>query len=575
MVRLAPSVHPPSNASRRRACVTTALALAAIVGVALFFDLGRPAFWDPGESRYAETVREMLLTRNWIAPTLNFTRYYDKPPAYFWLVAGTFAAFGTSEWAARLPAALAGALTIATVVAFAWRRLGPRAALGAGAILATSAQFVALGRSVRMDMLLTFVVTGTLLQAFVASLPRGGPRARVDATAGPAERTWPLYVLPALGILVKGPVAALLPILVVATYLGVTRTIPRAERWRPGFASFAALAVLAAWYTVDAIQAPDYLWTFLVQHNLGRFFGRALAGHQEPFFFYCWILPITFLPWTLFLPGALRGTYRRARRGDRLATFLLLWCGVPFVFFSLSRAKLATYLLPIFPALALIVARYLDRVVRAPATVRSRALPIPLVAWSVGMALVAVGTPIGVAIGLRPYRTAGLPALLLAVFPVLGWFALRRGRLQTAPILIVAGMLAMQVLFYRVGAPVVDDFASLRDAALIARDLPASSIVFSYKTRGHSFTYYGGQDLLRVRTLADAADVLARQNPTAVLLKKRHLEKIRRHLRAPVCLWWQSPSGTVLLANVPSPKGGGRALLPATASTADGAAPQC
>jgi hypothetical protein len=92
VLRLAPSVHTPPNASRRQVRIITAggLALVVVVTLALFLDLGRPAFWDPGESRYAETVREMLLTGNWIGPTLNFARYYDKPPGYFWLLAGAF-----------------------------------------------------------------------------------------------------------------------------------------------------------------------------------------------------------------------------------------------------------------------------------------------------------------------------------------------------------------------------------------------------------------------------------------------------------------------------------------------------
>jgi 4-amino-4-deoxy-L-arabinose transferase-like glycosyltransferase len=541
------------------------LALVVVVTLALFLDLGRPAFWDPGESRYAETVREMLLTGNWIGPTLNFARYYDKPPGYFWLLAGTFTAFGPDEWAARLPSAVAGTLTIALVVGFAWRRVGARAALGTGLILATAVQFVALGRSVRMDMLLTLLVTATLLQVFTIAEP--GPTA--------SSRTWPLYVLPAVGVLVKGPVALLLPLLIALTFLAVTRMAIGLDRLRPGPLSVVTLAALAAWYVLVAVRAPDYLWTFLWQHNLGRFIGRALAGHHEPIWFYLWVLPVTFLPWTLFLPGALHRAARRARRGERLTIFLLVWCAVPFVFFSLSRAKLATYLLPIFPALALLTATYLDRVLRAPALVRARALAIPALVWMLGMAAVAVGTPLGVAVAYGGYARSALPTLLLAAFSLLGWHAFRRARLELVPALVVAGALATQILFYRVGAPVVDDFSSLRDAALVARELPATAPVFAYKTRGHSFTYYGGRSLLRVRSPADAAEVLGRSTPTAVLVKRRHLEKIRQYLRTPACIWWQSPSGRVLLANIPRPSEPGASLLPVARSSGDAARPRC
>src|SRR5262249_14121809 len=162
--------------------------LAVMVGVAFGLDLGRAHLWDPGESRYAETVREMLLTRHWIVPTLNFAHYYDKPPGFFWIVAGCFRVFGTNEWAARLPAAISAALTVAVTVAFAWRRIGPQAALAAGAILATAGEFVVLGRSVRMDMLLTVLVSATLYWAYVLWVDD-------TKTTGPRPReapTWPL-----------------------------------------------------------------------------------------------------------------------------------------------------------------------------------------------------------------------------------------------------------------------------------------------------------------------------------------------------------------------------------------------
>ncbi len=97
MVALARSVHAPLPSRRLGPALAGVGVLAFVVALALFVDLGRPAFWDPGESRYAETVREMLLTRDWLAPTLATARYYDKPAPYFWLIAASFGAFGRSE----------------------------------------------------------------------------------------------------------------------------------------------------------------------------------------------------------------------------------------------------------------------------------------------------------------------------------------------------------------------------------------------------------------------------------------------------------------------------------------------
>lgn len=558
VLRVGPSVSGPTSRTQRRARLAAGvLGLVAVAALAFFLDLGRPDFWDPGESRYAETVREMMLTGNWLEPTLAFVPYYDKPPGFFWLVAAAFGAFGASEWAARLPSALAAVVTIAMVVAFAWPRVGARAALAAGVILATAIQFVALGRSVRMDTLLTLLTTAPLLCFYLLVEPGGRWRA-----------TWPLWTLPAAGLLVKGPVAAVLPVLVAATYAGVTRTRCRLRQLAPGGATLAALAVLGGWYVVEALRAPDYLWTFLWQHNLGRFAGRALAGHREPLWFYLWILPLTFLPWSLFLPGALARAWRRARRHDRLTIFLLAWCAVPFVLFSLSRAKLATYLLPIFPPLAILVAVYLDRLVRAPRPLARQALRVPGTVWVAVLAALVVGGPIALVATHPAHGREALALLALAPLPLLGWTLLRRDRWKAVPALVAGGALAIQVLFYRVGAPVVDEFLSLRGAAEIARDLPAEATVYAYKTRGHSFTYYGGRILSRVRSPEAVAEVLGRSVPTAVLVKARHLEKIRRHLGDPVCIWWRGPSGRLLLANLPRRDApGGQALEPATAAT--------
>jgi 4-amino-4-deoxy-L-arabinose transferase-like glycosyltransferase len=258
VVDTAPNLARGSGRSRHAAGIA---GLAALVALAIFVDLGRPYLWDPGEGRYAETVREMLVTGNWLVPTLNFVHYYDKPPGFFWLVAASFRWFGVSEWAARLPAALCAVLTIAATVAFAWRRLGPSTALGAGAILATAIQFVILARSVRMDMALTLGVSATLFYAYTL-----WEHSATDGPGGKAPRaTWPIYVLPTLGMLVKGPVAILLPTLVLGVFAVVTGTTRRLTRLRPGLGAVVGLLLASSWYVAAAIRAPDYLWVFLWQ----------------------------------------------------------------------------------------------------------------------------------------------------------------------------------------------------------------------------------------------------------------------------------------------------------------------
>jgi 4-amino-4-deoxy-L-arabinose transferase-like glycosyltransferase len=539
--------------------------LALTVFLAFLVDLGHPALWDPGEGRYAQTVREMLARGDWLVPTLNFAPYFDKPPGYYWMVAASFHTFGMTEWAARLPSAIPALLTIALTVGFAWRRLGPAVALGAGFVLATTAQFVALGRSVRMDMVLTCLVSGTLYHAY----------ALWECERGRRSFTWPIYVLPALGLLVKGPIAVVLPVMIIGTLVLLTDERERLARLRPGPGAFVAAAIAVVCHLAVAVRSPEYIASFLWDQNVGRFV-EAATGHSEPFWYFLWILPVTFLPWALFLPGTLRHAVRRARRGHDLDVFLLAWIGLTVVFFSLSSAKLATYVLPTFPPLALLVARYLARVLAAAPSTQRSALRIPTVVWSGGALVIALVTPFVVAGLFAGYGRRAAVTLALLPFAAGALWVMREGRWRLVPLLVVLGSLTTQAVFYRVGAPAVDEFASLRGAAEVARGLPDRTTIFAYKTRGHSFAFYDGRAITRLRSPSAAAEALSREQPVALLTKARYLEKIRGHLHDQACVWWQGASGRVLVTNLPPRIAGStRILAPDGAQVTAGKPSRC
>ena len=515
------------------------LTLSIFALAAFGLDLGRPALWDPGEGRYAQTVREMMTSGRWLIPTLNGLPYLDKPPAFFWTVAASFTLFGMHEWAARLPSALAALVTVVATVRFAWGRVGPGAAIGAGIVLCTAGQFVVLGRSVRMDMALSMLVTLALFRAYALWKNEGTPH------------TWPVYVLLALGLLIKGPIAVLLPVLIMGGLTLVTGEYDRLLRLRPGPGLIVAVLVACLWYVPAAIWTPEYLGTFVWQQNVGRFLG-ASTGHPKPIWYFLWALPVTFLPWALFLPGALRHTIRRARRWHDLDLFLVCWLVVTVGFFSASSAKLATYVLPAFPPLAVLVARYLARAVATGDASRRRAFRLAGGIWAVLIGLVSAGAPVTAAIAYPEYAGAATSSLLLLPIVAGATLAFRRGHWIATPVAIALGGIALQILFFRVGAPVVDDFASLRHPAEMARALPDDTAIFVYKTRGHSFAFYDGRRLTRERSPDATAARLNARAPAAVLTKVKYLEKLQRHLTRPACIWWRGASGRVLLTNVPS-----------------------
>src|SRR5579875_697924 len=132
----------------------------AVIAVCLFFiGLGRLPLLEPDEGRNAEVAREMLVSHDWITPHYDTLPYLDKPVILFWAVAGSFRCFGLSEWAARFPSALAGALTVLMVWLAGAKLDGGKTGLRAGVLLATSLLFFALARMVIFDMLLTFWIT--------------------------------------------------------------------------------------------------------------------------------------------------------------------------------------------------------------------------------------------------------------------------------------------------------------------------------------------------------------------------------------------------------------------------------
>ena len=192
--------------------LSAVLFLALICYLVFFHGLGRYALWDPDEGRVGVIAKEMVASGNWVTLTQNGAPYYDKPVPYFWLVALCINLLGLSELAVRLPSALAAALTVGFV--FLWGSVsgGLKRGLWSGVILATSMEFVALGRLGKMDMVFTFFFTAALL-SFLRWKEHG------------KGSIWPFYLFLFLGLasLAKGPVGIILP-----TY---SRSFPRWRYW--------------------------------------------------------------------------------------------------------------------------------------------------------------------------------------------------------------------------------------------------------------------------------------------------------------------------------------------------------
>ena len=403
----------------------TLLLLLLVLAAVWFSNLDYRKLIRPDEGRYAEIAREMAVTGDWITPRLNGIKYFEKPPLQYWATAAAFRAFGPHEWTARLWPALTGFLGILLIAFTGLRLYGATAGLYAGLVVAGSAGYIVIGHLNTLDMGLTLFMTGTLSGLLLAHRPGAS-----DAE----ERRWMLvaWASAALAVLSKGLIGIVLPAGVAAIYILIERDfrLLRRAHWTAGSLLF--LAVAAPWFVLVQLANPEFARFFFVHEHFQRFL-TTVARRIEPWWYFVPILVVLVTPWLTLLPQALTSAWRK--QGSDISfqpsRFLLIWTVFIFVFFSASHSKLASYILPILPALALLIGAQLARM--EPRKFRGHALAI----LALGAGIVAISpiitrfakptTPAALLEGYIPWIGAGGFALLIGALLATRWC--RRGSL--------------------------------------------------------------------------------------------------------------------------------------------------
>jgi 4-amino-4-deoxy-L-arabinose transferase-like glycosyltransferase len=346
--------------------------LALLLGVCyffFFFGLGAFGLTGADEPRYAQIAREMLARHDWIVPTLNGSPWLEKPALLYWKMMNSYAIFGVSDWAARIPAAF-HATAVVFGIFFFMRRFRFASELDAAMIAASSAGMIGFGRGASTDMLVSAPFALAMMCWWTWHQT--------------SKKLWLVifYGLLGVGALAKGPVAPALAVLVVGAYAVLRRDGKIFVRSLSliGFLLFAAIVL--PWYLAVQHKVPQFFRVFFIEHNLERF-GTNLYQHSQPFWYYLPVFLLAAMPWTLFAVPALidagGNTWKRWRANpepmtidadaqvdDGLPSFLFIWIVVPIVFFSISRAKLPGYILPSIPAAALLTADYVHRLKAVP-----------------------------------------------------------------------------------------------------------------------------------------------------------------------------------------------------------------
>jgi 4-amino-4-deoxy-L-arabinose transferase-like glycosyltransferase len=326
--------------------------LVIAVAVIWFSNLEYRKLIKPDEGRYAEIPREMVASGDWVTPRLNDLKYFEKPPLQYWTTAAAYEVFGEHQWTSRLWTALTGFAGI-LLVWFAGLRLFGREAANYAAILLGSSMLYALMAHINtLDMGVTFFITLGIVALLIAQQDTEKFRGRWMVIAWAAL---------ALAVLSKGLMGLVLPGAALFIYMVVQRDFSVLKRmhWLSGLAAF--LLITVPWFYLVMKANPEFFQKFFIYEHFTRFTTKEL-GRYQPWYYFVPILLLGMLPWTLLMFDALLRTWRDSRqmaKAFNAARFLLVWAAFIYLFFTVSGSKLPSYILPMFPALALLMGKQL------------------------------------------------------------------------------------------------------------------------------------------------------------------------------------------------------------------------
>jgi len=307
-----------------------------------FFNLGGYSLKEPDEGRYAEIPREMVEQGNYVVPHLNYVRYFEKPPLSYWVTALSFKIFGANEWSFRVPNALIALLCIVVTYLFAARWFSIETALLSALMLMSSFSFIALAHIVTIDMLFSSLLFTSLL-CFLGFYRDKRPLF-----------LYLFFSTSALATLAKGPVALILLGVTIVLFLLTEKKISFLKEMASVKAILLFMLIAAPWFVAISIREKEFFHFFFIDQHILRFL-TTKHRRSGPLYYFIPVLFGGLFPWSAFLPRALI----RLWHTKELRLFFI-WSVVVFAFFSLSGSKLPPYILPIFPALCIILAVFFE-----------------------------------------------------------------------------------------------------------------------------------------------------------------------------------------------------------------------
>jgi len=471
----------------------------------MFFQLGSYPLLDPDEPVYGQTPREMMAAGDMVSPRIYGDFWYDKPPMYYWLVAASAKVFGMGEFAARFPSALLAVGGVLLLYSSISRLFNVRVALFSALILATSLEYFYLGKAAVTDMTLNFCLMASLL-AFIE------------------KRFLLFYLFSGLAVVTKGPIGLFFPAVIAFFYLLVMNRWGELRRMSIIKGSSLFFLVAAPWYLMMTyFHGSAFIETFLGFHNVTRFTSPEHAVGAVWYYFIP-VLLVGFFPWTPILFQSVWAAFTCNRKERPLLLFFLLWAAVVFLFFSVSATKLVSYILPMFPPLAVIAGWYI-------AHVSEQGRQKPRISWTVATVLMGTGLIFGLfkALDTMPFLEAGalgLSAVILLMTVLAAVFVWRRSTGKAFAVQIVGMMVFVMVVTSLIMPALSPYFSSRELSAEFLKQYDRVSTLHVQKFIQPGVAFYAQVFGPEFKT-ADQLSALLRSGATGyVLLQRKMLEKL-------------------------------------------------
>ena len=316
--------------------------LLLVTAINVFWGIGSIPLLDPDEPAYAQTAKEMLLAFDYLSPRIFGDFWYDKPPMYYWLIIASYKVFGVNEFAARFPAAIFAVGTVGLLYFKVKRYLSENIAFNAALILATCINFFYLAKASVTDMVLLFFLAATLFSYL-------------------ESKYLCMFIFAGLATLTKGPVGLLFPGAIIFIHLCLTCNfyILRDKKLYLGFVFY--LIVTLPWYLLMYnAHGQIFIDTFLGLHNIARF-TNAEHTNRVLWYFYLPVLIVGLFPWINLFFSSIYNAYKKSNISEKpILLFFQIWWIFIFMFFSIAKTKLVSYIFPLFPALSVLIAWNLE-----------------------------------------------------------------------------------------------------------------------------------------------------------------------------------------------------------------------